>query len=76
LNRRFSGQQGNAQRELFMGFLGTTSHRFGIAGELFSFFWSNKRRWMVPILVSLLLFGVLLIFAESSAIAPFIYSMF
>jgi len=59
-----------------MGFLGATTHRFGIAGELFSFFWSNKRRWMMPILVSLLVFAVLLIFAESSVIAPFIYSMF
>jgi len=61
---------------MFMGFLGTASHRFGIAGELFAFFWSNKRRWMMPVLLGLLLFAVLLIFAESSAIAPFIYTMF
>jgi hypothetical protein len=59
-----------------MGFLQSTGQRFGIAGELFSFFWSNKRWWMVPILVTLFLFGVLLVLAQSSAIAPFIYTLF
>jgi hypothetical protein len=59
-----------------MGMLQTTTRRFGIVGELFSFFWSNKRWWMVPILVTLFLFGVLLVLAQSSAIAPFIYTLF
>jgi hypothetical protein len=58
-----------------MGFLKTTGQRFGIVGELFGFFWNNKRWWMTPILV-MLLFAVLLILAQSSAIAPFIYSFF
>lgn len=73
---QFFVKQSMQGRGMCMGFLGTTSHRFGIVGELFVFFWKNKRRWMAPILVSLLLFAVLLIFAESSAVAPFIYSMF
>lgn len=59
-----------------MGMLQTTGQRFGIAGELFQFFWNNKRWWMVPILVTLFLFGVLLVLAQSSAIAPFIYTLF
>jgi hypothetical protein len=59
-----------------MGFLRTTGQRFGIAGELFTFFWNNKRWWMTPILVTLGLFALLLILAQSSAIAPFIYSFF
>jgi hypothetical protein len=59
-----------------MGFLRTAGHRFGIAGELFSFFWANKRWWMVPMLVILFLFGALVILAQSSAIAPFIYTLF
>ena len=59
-----------------MSFLGTTGRRFGIAGELFSFFWRSKRRWVAPILVALFLFAVLLILSEGSAIAPFIYTMF
>ena len=59
-----------------MGFWQTTTHRFGIAGELFSFFWANKRWWMIPMMVMLFLFGALLILAQSSAIAPFIYTLF
>jgi Family of unknown function (DUF5989) len=59
-----------------MGFLRTTGQRVGTAGQLFSFFWSNKRWWLTPILVTLAIFAVLLILAQSSAIAPFIYSFF
>jgi hypothetical protein len=50
--------------------------RDGIVGELFSFFWSNKRWWLVPMLVALFLIGTLIVLAESSAIAPFIYTLF
>ena len=59
-----------------MGLLQNTGQRFDIAGELLSFFWANKRWWMVPILVTLFLFGILLVLAQSSAIAPFIYTLF
>jgi len=59
-----------------MGSLQTTSRRFGIAGELFSFFWNSKRRWMAPILVALFICAALLVFAEIPGVAPFIYSMF
>jgi hypothetical protein len=54
----------------------TAAGRFGIVGELFSFFWGNKRWWLVPVLVALFLCGVLIVLAESSAIAPFIYTLF
>ena len=33
-----------------MGFIKTTGQRVGTAGQLFSFFWSNKRWWLTPIL--------------------------
>ena len=59
-----------------MGFFRTTGQRFGIAGELFAFCWSNKRWWMYPILITLGIFAILLIIAQSSAIAPFIYTFF
>jgi hypothetical protein len=52
------------------------ANRLGIVGELFSFFWSNKRWWLVPMLITLFLFGALIILAQSSAIAPFIYTLF
>jgi hypothetical protein len=36
----------------------------------------NKKYWLLPIVISLVLIGVLLAAAQSSALAPFIYSMF
>jgi hypothetical protein len=36
----------------------------------------RKRYWLLPIVVVLLLFGALIVFTESSAIAPFIYALF
>ncbi len=59
-----------------MKLLRTAGRRFSIAGELLGFFWANKRWWMVPMMIILLLFGVVLILAQSSAIAPFIYTLF
>ena len=59
-----------------MKFLRVASRRLGIAGELLSFFWSNKRWWLLPMIGVLFLFGALLILAQSSAIAPFIYTLF
>ncbi len=50
--------------------------RLNIGGELLSFFMANKRWWMVPMMFILLLFGVVFILAQSSAIAPFIYTLF
>jgi hypothetical protein len=54
----------------------TAVGRFGIIGELFSFFWTNKRWWLVPMLVTLFLLGVVIVLAQSSAIGPFIYTLF
>ena len=59
-----------------MSFLSNAVRRFGIAGELLSFVVANKRWWMLPMIGVLLLFGVLLVVAQSSAIAPFIYTLF
>lgn len=52
-----------------------TSHA-SIAGELLGFFWQRKWWWLTPMLLLLLMLGWLLIFAQSSAIAPFIYTLF
>lgn len=54
----------------------TAAGRFGTVGELFVFFWSNKRWWLAPMLVALFLIGALIVLAQSSAIAPFIYTLF
>jgi hypothetical protein len=63
-------------KEALMRFVNVAKRRFGIAGELLAFFWSNKRWWMVPMLAVLLILGALIVFAESSAVAPFIYALF
>jgi hypothetical protein len=50
--------------------------RFGIASELLRFFWERKLWWLMPMLILLLMVSFLIIFAQSSAIAPFIYTLF
>ena len=44
--------------------------------ELWKFLRTRKKFWLVPILVMLTLFGALLILAQASAVAPFIYTLF
>ncbi len=51
-------------------------NRMGIAGELLAFFWQHKWWWLMPMILALLLVGALVIFAQSSVIAPFIYTLF
>jgi len=63
-------------RSIEVGLIKTGVRRLGIAGELLAFLARNKRWWIMPIIVVLLLIGVLLILAQSSVIAPFIYSLF
>ncbi len=48
----------------------------GVVGEIFVFFWHNKKWWLIPMLAILLLFGILMVFASASGIGPFIYSLF
>jgi len=36
----------------------------------------RKKYWLLPVLVTLLLFGALIVFTGGSAIAPFIYTLF
>ena len=47
----------------------------GIVGELVDFLRDNKKWWMIPIIVALLLIGVLILLG-GTAVAPFIYSIF
>jgi len=44
--------------------------------ELWAFMRERKKLWLLPILVLLLLVGGLLVFAQGSALAPFIYTIF
>lgn len=44
--------------------------------ELWTFVRVRKKFWLLPVLVMMLIFGGLLILAQGSAIAPFIYTIF
>ncbi len=44
--------------------------------EFWDFLRNRKKYWLIPIVVMLLLLGLLIIFTESSAVAPFIYTLF
>ncbi len=44
--------------------------------ELWGFLRTRKKFWLVPILIVMLVFGALLILAQTTAIAPFIYTIF
>ena len=44
--------------------------------DFWSFLMERKKWWLAPIVIVLLLLGVLIVFAESSALAPFIYTLF
>mgnify|MGYP001284139420 CR=1 FL=1 len=50
--------------------------KLAIIKEFWTFLKVRKKFWLLPIVLVLLLFGMLLIFAETSAIAPFIYTLF
>jgi hypothetical protein len=44
--------------------------------DLWEFAKHRKKFWLLPIIMVMLLLGVLIVLAEGSAIAPFIYTVF
>ena len=50
--------------------------KISILKEFWEFLKVRKKWWLLPIVVMLLLLGLLILFTESSAIAPFIYTLF
>ncbi len=47
-----------------------------VARDLFDFLRQRKKLWLLPVVMVLLLLGALMIFAQTSAVAPFIYTLF
>jgi len=62
----------SAQRKKGWGFVS----KLGILGELLRFLWMRKLWWLIPMIIVLVLFAMLLVFAQGSAVAPFIYTLF
>ena len=48
----------------------------GLAGELWSFMKERKKWWLAPVILVMVIVGTLLVFAQGSALAPFIYTIF
>ena len=44
--------------------------------EFYEFLKVRKRYWLVPIIIVLFLLGALILFTETSVVAPFIYALF
>ena len=44
--------------------------------DLWQFLWAEKKYWLIPIVVVLGLLALLLVTAQSSVVAPFVYTLF
>ncbi len=44
--------------------------------EFWGFMKTRKKFWLTPIIIILLLLGILIVLSETSAVAPFIYTLF
>jgi hypothetical protein len=50
--------------------------KIGILKELWMFMKARKKWWLGPVIIILVLLSLLIVFAEGSALAPFIYAIF
>ena len=49
---------------------------FDLLKDLWGFMRERKKFWLAPLIMVLALLGLLLVFAQGSAVAPFIYTLF
>lgn len=57
-------------------FIKKTGYRLAVFGELWDYLKVNKKWWLGPPILILLLLGLLLVMTEGSVVAPFIYTLF
>ncbi len=50
--------------------------RMGVLGELLAFFWRRKLYWLIPMIITLLLFAVIIILGNTGVGSVFIYTLF
>jgi len=48
----------------------------GLMSELWAFMQERKKWWLLPVIIVMVVVGGLLVFAQGSALAPFIYTIF
>ena len=49
---------------------------FEFLKDLWDFMRVRKKFWLAPIIIVLMLLGVLIVFVEGTAVAPFVYTLF
>ncbi len=59
-----------------MHVIAAITSRLGTVWEVLTFLWRRKLWWLMPMVLLLLVFGVLLLLAQTTGIAPFIYTLF
>ncbi len=52
------------------------NEKFKLAQEVLEFLTASRKLWLLPLLLAMLAIGGLLVFAQTSALAPFIYTLF
>lgn len=50
--------------------------RIGILGELLQFMWRRKLYWLLPMILTLLVFAVFVLMSSAGGVMPFLYSIF
>ena len=50
--------------------------KISIMAELIEFLKQNKKWWLLPIVLFILLLGAIIVLTQGSAVAPFIYTLF
>lgn len=48
----------------------------GLLSEVFAYLKENKKYWLIPIILTLILLSALIVATQGSAVAPFIYTLF
>lgn len=52
-----------------------TERELGIAGDFLRFLWKRKLYWMIPFFITLLIFSMFVILAQTTPAAPFLYPL-
>ena len=50
--------------------------KLAIFADLWAFLRIRKKWWLLPLIVLIVLLGIILVFAQGSPLAPFIYTVF
>jgi len=58
-----------------MKFIKGIISRMGELNDLFKFLWKAKMWFIIPFIILLIVFGLLVFFAQATGVAPFIYSI-